>query len=102
SCYGIRVIVETHSEYLLIRLRRRLAEGKLDIGRSLPGMRRTRLPLSKEKVAVLLIKTEGQRLGAKVTELALGGSFQFENLPKDFMSQAIQDRLALLKAAGNK
>ena len=31
----------THSEYLLIRLRRRLAEGKLNLGRLLPGLRRT-------------------------------------------------------------
>lgn len=99
--YGIRVVVETHSEYLLIRLRRRLAEGKLNIGRSLPGLRRTSLPLSRGKVAVLLTKIEGLRMGAKVTELALGDSFQFENLPKDFMSQAIDDRVALLKAAGS-
>jgi predicted ATPase len=102
ACYGVRVVVETHSEYLLIRLRRRLAEGKLSIGRSLPGMRRTSLPLSKQLVAVLLTQNQGQRLGAKVTELAIGESFQFENLPKDFMSQAIDDRVALLKAAGTK
>ena len=101
SC-GIRVIVETHSEYLLIRLRRRLAEGKLDVGRSLPGLRRRSVPLSKEDVTVLLTKIERQRLGAKVSELALGNAFQFENLPKDFMSQALDDRLALLRAVGTK
>jgi predicted ATPase len=99
---GIRVVIETHSEYLLIRIRRRLAEGKLDIGRTLPGLRRTSLPLSKENVAVLLTKISGRRLGSKVTELALGDSFQFENLPKGFMNQAVADRVLLLKAAGSK
>ena len=98
ACYGIRIVVETHSEYLLIRLRRRLAEGKLDIHRSLPGIRGTSLSLSKDHVAVLLTETKRQQAGAKVTELALGSSFQFENLPRDFMSQAIEDRMGLLKA----
>jgi predicted ATPase len=102
SLYGIRVIVETHSEYLLIRLRRRLAEGKLDVGRSLPGFRRTHLKLCKDQVAILQTENKGQKIGSKVTELILGDSFQFENLPKGFMSQAIDDRMALLKAVGNK
>jgi predicted ATPase len=102
SLYGIRVVVETHSEYLLIRLRRRLAEGKLNIGRPLPGSTQTSLPLSKDKVAILQTENKGQQIGSKVTELVLGDSFQFENLPKGFMSQAIEDRMALLKAVGNK
>jgi predicted ATPase len=102
SVYGVRVVIETHSEYFLIRLRRRLAEGRLNIGRSFPGLRRISLPLSKERIAVLLTDFEGRRAGAKVTELAIGDSFQFENLPKGFMSQAIEDRIALLKAAGSK
>ncbi len=102
ACYGIRVVVETHSEYLLIRLRRRLAEGKLNIGRTLPGLKRTSVPLSRENVAVLLTTIAGRRLGAKVTELTLGDSFQFENLPKGFMSQALTDRVALLKSAGSR
>jgi predicted ATPase len=100
ACHGIRIVVETHSEYLLIRLRRRLAEGRLDIHRSLPGLRRTSLSLSKNHVAVLLTETKRQQVGAKVTQLALGTSFQFENLPRDFMSQAIDDRMGLLKALG--
>jgi predicted ATPase len=100
ACYGIRLIVETHSEYLLIRLRRRLAEGKLNVGKSLPGLRRTSLPLSRKTATVLLTEIGGRRSGAKVTELALGASFQFENLPKGFMSQAVDDRVSLLKAVG--
>ena len=84
ASYGVRVMIETHSEYLLIRLRRRLAEGKLNIGRSLPGLRRSSIPLSRDQAAILLT-TNGSR-GAKVTELALGDSFQFENLPRGFMS----------------
>jgi hypothetical protein len=102
SLCGIRVVVETHSEYLLIRLRRRLAEGKLNIGRSLPGLKETSLSLSKDNVAILQTENKGQQIGSKVTELVLGNSFQFENLPKGFMSQAIEDRMALLKALGKK
>jgi predicted ATPase len=99
---GVRVVIETHSEYLLIRLRRRLAEGKLDIGRSLPGLRQTSVPLSREQVSILLTTNGKNAAGATVTELALGDSFQFENLPKGFMSQAIDDRMELLKAVGTK
>src|SRR5262249_32228946 len=61
ACYGIRVIVETHSEYLLIRLRRRLAERKLNVGRPLPGFKRNSLPLRKELVQVLLTQIQGER-----------------------------------------
>jgi predicted ATPase len=100
--YGVRVVVETHSEYLLLRLRRRLAEGKLDIGRSFPGLRRRSIPLPRERVAILLTRIAGRRLGAKVSTLTVGDSFQFENLPKDFMSQAISDRIELLKAVTTK
>lgn len=100
--YGIRVVVETHSEYMLIRLRRRLAERKLNIGRTLPRLKRATLPLSRETVAVLLCTIDRQRLGAKVTELAIGDSFQFENLPRGFMNQALADRVGLLRAAGKR
>jgi hypothetical protein len=99
SSKGVRCVVETHSEYFLIRLRRRLAEGRLRFGGGLPGEPDRTIPLSIGDVAVLLVSLEGNA-GAKVRELAIGDAFQFRNLPEGFMGQAVEDRVALLKAVG--
>jgi predicted ATPase len=98
SSYGVITIVETHSEYLLLRLRRRLAEGARPIAVGLANEQREVPPLTKEDVAVLLTGSDGTRTIVK--QLEIGDGFQFENLPEGFMSQALDDRLALLKAVG--
>jgi predicted ATPase len=89
---GVRVIVETHSEYLLLRVRRRLAE--------IQSQRRSRKAhpyhwISRDTVSVL--RTVSEAGGARVSELKIGSGFQFENLPADFMRQSLDDRLRLLK-----
>ncbi|MCP3997238.1 MAG: DUF3696 domain-containing protein, partial [bacterium] len=33
ACTGLRILVETHSENFILRLRRRIAEGKIDAGK---------------------------------------------------------------------
>lgn len=89
---GVRVIVETHSEYLILRLRRRLAEAESR------RPRKTTRPchrISRETASVLRTVTGAG--GAMVSELRIDGGFQFENLPADFMSQSLDDRLSLLK-----
>lgn len=101
SSKGVRVVVETHSEYFLIRLRRRLAEQKLLLAGEPLNQHDSTIPLNIEDVAILLT-TMDRRSGAAVKELEIGKSFQFENLPRGFMSQAVQDRIALLKAAGKR
>jgi predicted ATPase len=89
---GVRVIVETHSEYMLLRLRRRLAEA----GSQHPaGPSRFRLRLSREMVSVL--RAVSTKDGAEVTELRIDEGFQFEDLPADFMSQSLDDRMRLLE-----
>lgn len=96
---GVITIVETHSEYLLLRLRRRLAEGGHPTSADLPNKSDDLLPLSRQDVSVIL--TESDDSGkAFVTELEIGDSFQFDNLPAGFMTQAMDDRVRLLKAIG--
>jgi hypothetical protein len=95
---GVRSLVETHSEYFLVRLRRRLAEqakrGSREKDREADAADH---PSARDGVAILLARERGSE-GHKMEELLLGESFQFENLPRDFMSSSIDDRLALLSA----
>jgi predicted ATPase len=95
---GVTTVVETHSEYLLLRLRRRLAEGAKPSSGGLLAGRVKPAPLTVDDVAVLL--TGSDRKEAGVRQLEISDSFQFENLPAGFMSQALDDRVALLKAVG--
>jgi hypothetical protein len=100
ASYGVITIVETHSEYLLLRLRRRLAEGVNPISAGL-SIERVEVPqLTKGDIAVLFTGLE--KKNAAVRELEIGDSFQFENLPSGFMSQALDDRVALLSAVGKR
>lgn len=97
---GVITVVETHSEYLLLRLRRRLAERAKPIpyGRALAD---ESSPLfSVDDVAILLTGFDQKKPGVK--ELVINDSFQFENMPSGFMSQALDDRMALLKAVGSQ
>jgi predicted ATPase len=94
ASYGVIAIVETHSEYLLLRLRRRLAEGAKPIAAGLSVEREKVSPLTRKEIAVLFTGVDGGR--ACVRQLNIGKSFQFENLPHGFMSQALDDRASLL------
>jgi len=94
---GIHSLVETHSEYLLLRLRRRLAEGARSARRKsrqalTTGDHRPRI----DDVQVMFVGEKDQ--SAVLLPLNLGESFQFENMPDGFMSQAVDDRMRLLKA----
>jgi len=100
ASYGVITIVETHSEYLLLRIRRRLAEGAPPILMGLPTEIPDIQPLRPNDVSVLFTGLEGNK--AAVKQLYIGNAFQFENLPPGFMSQALDDRLALLNAVTNK
>jgi predicted ATPase len=96
---GITTLVETHSEYLLLRLRRRLAEGVRSLRGGLPRDSSPKTQaIGPDQVSVIYIGEEAGRAEARVLEI--GDSFQFENLPPGFMSQAIDDRLLLMKALG--
>jgi predicted ATPase len=100
ASYGVITVVETHSEYLLLRLRRRLAEGTRPLAAGSSVERRDVPPLATGDVAVLLTGSDDGE--AEVKQLEIGNSFQFENLPANFMSQALDDRVALLNAIGKR
>jgi predicted ATPase len=96
ACRGVNCIVETHSEYLLLRLRRRLAEGTGPLRTSVPRVSGQLKRLSLGDVSVLVSQHSGSE--AEITRLQIGPGFQFANLPSGFMSQATEDRMLLLKA----
>jgi hypothetical protein len=83
---GVITVVETHSEYLLLRLRRRLAEGAPPLKGGLSNEEDLQ-PLTTDEVSVLLTGP-GKDGDAVVSQLEIGDSFQFDNLPQGFMSQA--------------
>ncbi len=99
ASHGVRVFVETHSEYLLLRLRRRLAEGVRPSSMGAESTGPSIAPprsIAARDIAVMCVN---DRHGVStMTELTIGKGFQFDNLPRGFMSQAMEDRLALLKA----
>ena len=97
---GVITVVETHSEYLLLRLRRRLAEQAKPIPYRPGSTHYISTPLIPDDVAVLLTGFDHKE--PRVKELMLNDSFQFENMPAGFMSQALDDRVALLKAVGKQ
>jgi len=100
ASYGVITIIETHSEYLLLRLRRRLAEGIKPISAGLQIEKENISTMTKDDIAVLF--TGDDRGKPSVRQLEIGSSFQFDNLPSGFMSQALEDRVALLNAVGKK
>jgi predicted ATPase len=75
-----QLVVETHSEHLLLRLRRRIADGDIDA----------------DKVRILYVsKVNG---ASKVDTLRLTDSGQIDNWPKGFFDDAYQEAMALARA----
>ena len=75
-----KLIIETHSEYLLKRLRRRIAEGKI----------------SSEDVAIYSFELNNEINEATISPLNISkkGSFDW---PKDFYSTDMDDTIEFLK-----
>jgi predicted ATPase len=80
-----QVIVETHSEAILLRIRRRTLAA---------GRRR----LERKKVSVIQVAREERGL-ARVRQLKLDELSQVSGWPRGFMEEAVEERLALLEAA---
>ena len=74
------LVVETHSEYLLKRLRRRLAEGEL---------------VSSEDVAIYFVYHDAERRTAKLDRIVVPKSGDFE-WPKEFYAEDLADTMAFL------
>jgi predicted ATPase len=78
---GAQYLIETHSEHLLLRIRRRVAEGRIKA----------------EDVRIFAVeKWSGQ---TKVSRLMLGTNGHFINWPKGFFDEGYEEAMALAKAS---
>ncbi|MDR1760570.1 MAG: AAA family ATPase [Fibrobacter sp.] len=78
------LLVETHSEYILNRLRRRIAEGK---------------EITNEDVAIYVIERNQDQTTIKPLEIPKKGGFQY---PEDFYSgELLNDTIIFLKSQNN-
>lgn len=77
-------IIETHSEHLLLRVRRRVAEQKI----------------SADDVAILYVEKHGRT--ATIRLLELNGRGHFEDWPKGFFDEAYQEAMKLAMASAPK
>lgn len=73
-------IIETHSEHLLLRIRRRVAEGMIDPAR----------------VGVLVVERHGQN--TTVTPLSLKADGYFDSWPKGFFEEGVSEAYAIASA----
>ena len=82
---GRRVIAETHSENVLLRIRRRIVEN-----------RNSRKNLGAEEVSIIYVDIDDS--GASVVkQLKMDELGQIENWPKGFMEDATSERVDLMK-----
>ena len=79
-----QVLIETHSEHLMLRVRRRIAEGKI----------------KPEEVAILFV--EKNRSESTVRRLDVNERGHFSDWPKGFFDEAYQEAMALAHAASKK
>lgn len=86
---GRTVIAETHSENIMLRIRRRIAEAaKSGIG------------LGPNDVSILFVDSDSDR-NSIVRELKIDELGQIANWPSGFMEQATEERIELLTAAAS-
>jgi predicted ATPase len=84
---NVQVIVESHSEHLLSRLQRRVAEGKLARG----------IELKMDDVALYFCSFRNDRSHLVPLQLDLFGAIS--NWPRDFFGNPLEDAVARLEAA---
>ncbi len=84
---NVQVIVESHSEHLLTRLQRRVAEQSLSRG----------ITLTPNDLALYFCQQEGDQSSIRELELDLFGNIA--NWPKDFFGNPMKDSVAMLEAA---
>jgi len=81
---GKQVIVETHSEHIILRLQRRIAENKL----------------SYRDVAIYYFEPSSE--GSKITHVKLDKDGIIKSWPKGFFEEDLEESYFLLKALGEK
>ena len=85
---GRRIIVETHSDHFINRLRRRIAEDETDD--------------LKEQVNILFIQPPRDEQGAVIDPLRIDRFGVIENWPPDFLPEAANEAEAIFLAGMNK
>lgn len=80
----LQVIVESHSEHLLARLQRRVAEGTI----------------SDDDVALYFCEHDGQK--SELTSLELNKFGEIENWPKNFFGDAMGEAVAMIEARARR
>jgi hypothetical protein len=78
---GKQLFVETHSEHMILRIRRRIAEGAL----------------SSDQVQVLFVKKGSS--GSSVEQMVVDQRGQIANWPKGFFEEAYQENVGIVLAA---
>lgn len=81
---GVGVIVETHSEHLLTRLRRRIADESLD---------------RKDVALYYITRTEG---GSTVTPVEIDEYGQVPDAPREFFAEGFDETFTILEAVGER
>jgi len=87
---GVQVVVESHSEHLLTRLQRRVAEHQLERG----------IVLEPEDVALYFCDQADSQSSIHSLELDLFGNIS--NWPADFFGNPMEDSVAMLEAAAQR
>ncbi len=87
---GVQIIVESHSEHLLTRLQRRLAERRVAKG----------LTLERDDVALYFCEITDGASSMRQLELDLFGNIS--NWPRDFFGSPTEEALAMLEARAGR
>lgn len=87
---NVQVVIESHSEHLLLRLQRRIAESYLDRG----------LTLTSDEVSLYFCQgVEGK---STITKLQMDLFGNIANWPTDFFGNLIADPIAMVEAASER
>lgn len=79
---GGKSVVETHSEHLLLRLRRLIAEGAINAS----------------DVALYYVEREGDKSSLREVPVAGNGHIDADSWPKDFFGDTLEESMALVRA----
>ena len=86
----VQVIVESHSEHLLTRLQRRIAEVHLPRG----------LTLESRDIAMYFCEQPGKE--SRIERLEIDDFGNISNWPRDFFGNPLQDSVAMMEAAARR
>ncbi|SOX53699.1 DUF3696 domain-containing protein [Mycobacterium ahvazicum] len=84
---GRRVIIETHSEHILTRLRRRIAEAQT---------------LSNDKVALYFTESDGDRSSLRRIDIGEWGEVNAEQWPRGFFGEQLENSLQMALAQSQR